>query len=199
MRFLLIQETTGKYMMDDRNEVINRYFKWLSKIVNVGDRVSYNKLFQYLHKTEFTYNRKDSSRATDGEYLRYRFYSETPGISRTDLVYLNGPCSMFEMMIALSVRCEETIMDDPRYGNRTKQWFWQMIKSLGLNQMDDDCFDRDTFQMAIDKFLNHKYESNGKGGLFTIRECDKDLREYDIWSQLCCYLDSISGLNCNHI
>ena len=57
-------------MMDDRNEVINKYFKWLSKIVNVGDRVSYNKLFQYLHKTEFTYNRKDSSRATDGQRQR---------------------------------------------------------------------------------------------------------------------------------
>ena len=126
----------------------------------------------------------------------------TASISDTDFIVipqvyhdLNGPCSMFEMMIALSLRCEETIMDDPRYGNRTKQWFWQMIKSLGLNYMNDDGFDRNTFQMAIDKFLNHKYEPNGKGGLFTIRECDKDLRQYDIWSQLCCYLDSISGLD----
>lgn len=61
---------------------------------------------------------------------------------------------MLEMMIALAIRCEETIMDDPRYGNRTKQWFWNMMKSLGLSYMNDDCFDRDKFHEIRINFQN---------------------------------------------
>lgn len=176
----------------DKNTVINTYFEWLSKIVDVGDRVSYRKLLTFLHNTEFTHDFKDSSRASDGEDLRYRFYNDTPGLTRRDLLYLNTPCSVLEMMVALAVRCEETIMDDPKYGNRTKQWFWQMVKSLGLNHMNDSLFNRDEFTKIMDIFLNKGYSPDGKGGLFTIRGCDKDLRKYDIWTQLCWYLDSIS-------
>ena len=99
---------------------------------------------------------------------------------------------MLEMMIALAIRCEETIMDDPRYGNRTKQWFWNMTKSLGLNYMNDYFFDRDKFHEIMDKFSKRDYKPDGEGGLFTIRGCRKDLRKHDIWTQLCWYLDSIS-------
>lgn len=175
-----------------KDEVINRYFQWLIDIVDVNGRVSYRKLLMHLHRTPFTHEYKDSSRASDGENLRYRFYNEVPGITRSNLLFLNESCSVLEMMIALAVRCEESIMDDPKYGNRTKQWFWQMMNSLGLNGMSDDCFDRDECQMIIDRFLDRKYSPDGKGGLFTIRGCGKDLRKYDIWTQLCWYLDSIS-------
>lgn len=44
----------------------------------------------------------------------------------------NRPCSVLEMIIALAIRLEEHIMDDPDIGNRTGQWFWDMIVSLGL-------------------------------------------------------------------
>ena len=116
--------------MMDKNAVENKYFNWLADIVKVGNKVSYRKLLAHLHKTDFVYKYADSSRASDGEDLRYRFYNEIPGITKADLLYLDSPCSMLEMMIALAIRCEETIMDDPRYGNRTKQWFWNMTKSL---------------------------------------------------------------------
>ena len=105
--------------------------------------------------------------------------------------YLFGPCSVLEMMIALSIRCEESIMDDTEYGNRTGQWFWGMISSLGLSSMTDDMFDKQYATNVINKFLNREYEPNGKGGLFTIRNCKDDLRNVEIWYQLCWYLDSI--------
>ena len=41
------------------------------------------------------------------------------------------------MMIALAIRCEEHIMDDPDAGDRTGQWFWSMLVSLGLGSMDE--------------------------------------------------------------
>ena len=191
MKFWQIQEDMETFMMD-KNAVENKYFNWLADIVKVGNKVSYRKLLAHLHKTEFVYKYADSSRASDGEDLRYRFYNEIPGITKADLLYLDSPCSMLEMMIALAIRCEETIMDDPRYGNRTKQWFWNMTKSLGLNYMNDYFFDRDKFHEIMDKFSKRDYKPDGEGGLFTIRGCCKDLRKHDIWTQLCWYLDSIS-------
>jgi hypothetical protein len=93
------------------------------------------------------------------------------------------------MMVALSVRCEETIMDDPRIGDRTGQWFWGMISSLGLGSMMDNQFDKEYVDSVIDRFLKREYEPNGKGGLFTIKRCRYDLRSVEIWYQMCWYLD----------
>ena len=57
--------------------------------------------------------------------------------------------------------------------------------------MSDDMFDKKYATYVINRFLNREYESNGKGGLFTINNCDEDLRNVEIWYQLCWYLDSI--------
>ena len=104
---------------------------------------------------------------------------------------LDGPCSVLEMMIALAIRCEENIMDDPNIGDRTSQWFWGMVVNLGLGSMVDCRFDKQFVDETIRIFLNRKYAPNGNGGLFTIRDCDKDLRKVEIWHQLCWYLDKI--------
>ena len=96
------------------------------------------------------------------------------------------------MMVALAIRCEETIMDDPQVGSRTGQWFWGMINNLGLGAMIDEKFDKNYVKEIVDRFLNRDYEPDGRGGLFTIRHCEDDLRNVEIWNQLCWYLDSIS-------
>ena len=83
-------------------------------------------------------------------------------------------------------------MDNPAYGDRTGQWFWNMMSSLGLSSMSDDIYDRDYVEYAISRFLNREYEPNGKGGLFTIRDCEVDLRNVEIWTQMCWYLDTIT-------
>ena len=83
-------------------------------------------------------------------------------------------------------------MDNPRKGNRTKQWFWGMINSLGLGGMDDSNFDKDYVAKVVNVFLERRYEPNGRGGLFTIRNCKDDLRDVEIWCQLCWYLDTIT-------
>lgn len=105
---------------------------------------------------------------------------------------LAGPCTVLEMLVALAVKCEENIMDDPNYGNRTGQWFWKMITNLGLSTMYNNKFDKKIVNIVIEKFLDREYEPNGQGGLFVIRNCRKDLREVPIWQQLCWYLDNFS-------
>ena len=103
----------------------------------------------------------------------------------------DSPCSVLEMMTALAVRCEEHIMTDPDVGNRTGQWFWQMITNLGLGDMTDSKFDRKYVDLVIQRFLDRTYEPDGKGGLFTIEHCPYDLRTVEIWYQLCWYLDKL--------
>lgn len=177
-----------------REDVINAYFDWLYELVcknRFAKEISFRKLFAYLHSTEFRYFiDKDENRAEDGIMLRRRFYTQTEqNVER----YFNGPCSVLEMMIALALRCEQSIMDDPRLGNRTGQWFWRMVTNLGLGAMTDERFDKEYVSEAVERFLNREYEPNGKGGLFTVKHCDHDLREVEIWIQMLWYLDNITG------
>lgn len=180
--------------MTVKDRVNNAYFKWLMDLV-CGSRfaktISYEKLLTYLHSVTFTFTiGKDANRAFDGEELRYRYAleQEDEGLE----YYLNDrPCSILEMMIALAIRGEESIMDNPNYGNRTGQWFWRMINNLGLSGMLDHCFDIDYVMDTVDRFLNRDYEPDGTGGLFRIKNCDKDLRKVEIWYQYCWYLNTL--------
>ena len=168
------------------------YFEWMCGLVcnnRYTKTVSYRMLLTCLHNTDFTYTiPRDENRAEDGLDLRYRFAYENHIENAEDHIY--GPCSVLEMMIALAIRCEENIMDDPSYGNRTGQWFWGMIVNLGLGSMTDDRFDEQFVDDVIFKLLNREYEPNGKGGLFTVRNCKYDLRTVEIWYQMCWYLDT---------
>lgn len=176
-----------------RNRIKDEYFEWLFNLIcgkRFSKSISYRKLLTYLHSIEFTYSiPNDANRAEDGIDLRYRYSVECG--SKEDVGYLDGPCSILEMMIALAIRCEESIMDDPDIGDRTGQWFWGMVTNLGLGYMTDDRFDRAAAVDIVYTFLNREYEPDGKGGLFRIRQCPYDLREIEIWYQLCWYLDSI--------
>lgn len=161
----------------------DEYFEWMYKKVcdNRYEKVSFRKLLEYLYDTEFIYFiSNDENRAMDGIDLRRRFDA-----------HIYGPCNVLEMMLALAIRIEETITDNTAMGDRTSQWFWGMVSSLGLCSMTDEVFDKEYVSDVIDRFLHREYEPNGKGGLFTIRNCEYDLRDVEIWYQLCWYLDSI--------
>lgn len=174
------------------NELRSEYFEWLFNYVCEGrfaDNISYRKLLTYLHETEFTYLIPlDVNRAMDGICLRYRFVLAYE-LDKEVLDYLDGPCSVFEMILALAIRCEENIMDDPKKGDRTGQWFWGMIQNLGVGAMMDDRYNEELVIDIITKFLNREYEPNGKGGLFTVKNRG-DIRDVEIWYQLNWYLDN---------
>ena len=176
-------------------EKLNKeYFNWLCELV-CGDegynKLSYKKLFTFLYNTEFIYFVEfDDNRAQDGIDFRYHFgYEKGYSIQTIDTYLHNKPCSVLEMMIAMAYRGEEQIMDDYNYGNRTGQWFWNMLSSLGLSKMSDLYFDEVYVSDIINRFLNREYEPNGKGGLFTIENTEYDLREVDIWTQFMWYLE----------
>lgn len=178
-----------------RDKLINEYFEWLYQQVydrRYCRRGTYRRLLSRLHDIEFTYLIPlDGNRAEDGVNLRYRFGYEHNYSDTMIATYLDDrACSVLEMMFALAYRCEDHIMDSDA-GNRTGEWFWSMIESLGLNTMIDTDFDRAYVDTTIDILLSREYESDGRGGLFTIRHPKRDLRFVEIWYQMCWYLDEV--------
>jgi len=176
-----------------KDELINEYFNWIYRLVCDGKhigRLSYRKLLACLHGIDFTYTvDMDGNREADGADLRYRFGYEQKYPDPLIAAYLDDrPCSVLEMMVALAIRCEEHIMGDADIGDRTGQWFWDMLVNLGLNGMNDKKFDREYTESVISRFLNREYGKDGKGGLFTIENCKHDLRDVEIWYQMCWHL-----------
>ena len=179
--------------MTVEDRVNEEYLEWLFRIVDI-DRfdksVSYRQLLTHLHNIEFTwFVPHDSNRAADGISLRRRYGLRMDDMSLVD--YLTGPCSVLEMMIALAVRWEESTMDDDCFGDRTGQWFWGMIHSLGLTGMYDRRFAVQHVDDVIGRFLNREYEPDGRGGLFTVKNPPGDMRRVEIWCQFSWYLGSI--------
>ena len=179
--------------MTFKDRINDEYFDWLCEVVDskrFSKHVSYKKLLMHLHNIEFTwFIPYDDNRADDGIMLRRKYALAHHDEELSD--YISGPCSVLEMMAALAIRCEESIMDDTLFGNRTGQWFWGMIRNLGLSPMNDSNFDAEFVDDVIARFLNREYEPDGKGGLFTIKNCNHDLRTVEIWRQLSWYLGSI--------
>lgn len=176
-----------------RDQIINDYFEWLWNFTKCRGHSQNRKIITLLHNIEFRYSiPMDANREEDGIDLRYRFITEVgiPKNYQEVYAYLDGPCSVLEMMIALAIRCEESIMDDPDIGDRTSEWFWLMMKNLGLDYMSDRKFDRNIAEEKISIFLDRKYKRNGEGGLFVVNG-RRDLRKVEIWYQMCWYLDTI--------
>lgn len=176
-------------------EIELEYFEWIcDKIIDEESNIKYSKLLSHLYDREFTaVIDMDNNRVEDGKTLRRRFELET-GIPRDVVInsFKEHPyCSVLEMIVALAIRCEETIMTDDEYGDRTGEWFWNMIVSLGLGSMNDTRYNERKVDNILDKFIDRDYQDNGKGGLFTIEKSNRDMRNIEIWYQMCWYLDSI--------
>ena len=172
-------------------EVLNDYFEWLYDMVRNDQRrkrVSYKKLLMSLHNIEFRYSIEyDENRAVDGQNLRWYFVDD--GGDR-DILEWDEPCTVLEMLIALSYNME-TIMEDPDVDYSAGYWFWKMIDNLDLLGMTDSKIDPKYIRQRINIFLDREYESNGEGSIIKIDNCVEDLRSVEIWYQMCWYLDSI--------
>lgn len=168
------------------------YFEWMCDLVcdrRFVGAVTYRQLLTFLHDVEFVYFVPyDENRASEGITLRYRYclFHDCEDLE----CYLTGPCSVLEMMVALAIRCEE-IINDPTMGDRTSQWFWNMIISMGLGAMSDGNFNEWLVNDVVSRFLNREYDPDGRGGLFTVKGWNRDMRTAEIWHQLMAYINSI--------
>ena len=175
--------------------MMNEYFEWMYSSVftdSEGNYIPcYHELLQYLNSINFRYTiAMDGNRESDGISLRYHYgwYEHVPDAviaSEIDIY----PCSVLEMMVALSRRMESDVMGDSDYGNRTHIWFFNMLESLGIEDMTDENFSEFIVANAIDNWMDHNYASDGKGGLFTLKCPYQDLRRVEIWEQAMWWLN----------
>lgn len=179
--------------MRNNTQIAHEYYKWMTHLVCGNlfpQEISFTQLLRHLYSVPFTYIiPNDKNRAEDGIDLRYRWavmqgFDDTPP-------ELAGPCSILEMIVALAIRCEESLMDDPAIGDRTRHWFWIMLNNMGLGSMSNNRYDPYLTDEIIDRFLNREYDRDGKGGLFRIKDCKYDLRNVEIWCQLNWYINTI--------
>lgn len=184
-------------MIQNIENISNEYFEWMYHLVSNDSRaknkISYRKLLIFLNTVAFSPSMEmDYNRLIDAVDFRYKFANENgyPNLYIKN-IFDSNTCSVLEMMIALSYKVEEQITDNYLYGNRTGQWFWSMITSLGLNSMDDKAFDQNYCKYVLDIFMNRDYSPNGKGGLFTLERPYRDMRTVDIWTQFMWYLEEI--------
>lgn len=174
--------------MDDIRKL---YFDWLTSLVSTDDEYAcYNELLSHLHEREFYWSvNNDFNRAADGVDLRSTFADDNNIDYLSIRADLMGPCSVLEMLVGLAKRIEDSIMGDADFGDRTGYWFWSMISNLGLMKMKKNRFNLAECDEILDNFLDRKYDFNGTGNIFYVEEPFMDMRNSEIWLQMCWWLN----------
>ena len=180
-------------MYNEALENIERdYFDWLYNIIDDTD-YKYEHLINHIYDKVFDEESavlidKDVNRLEDALRLREDFIVEQ--LAREDEDFKEAfklrPISLLEILISLSYRMEDVMEID-----RFPIWFWEMLSNLGLEEFDNDNFNRFTIRKInkiINKFLNRNYEYDGNGGLFPLNNPPRDQRDEEIWYQMSAYL-----------
>lgn len=156
----------------------SEYLNW---IFDSYWKPNYKFLFEALLEYSFIPDMKnhplDESRNMYGIDLRSAYEYETGGTCD-----IFGEASFLEMLVGLAKQLENQILWD-MVNDRTGEWVWMMLDNMGLSYFDDVHFNKLKVFHMIEDFNNHKYEANGKGGLFYVEDPPAPMNETDIWVQ----------------
>ena len=168
-----------------------RYFEWLAGLVcdmSRDDGCGYRLLMKKLHDIEFYWTiDNDVNRASDGKELRGRFVDECYIGPEENFDAINGVCTVLEMLVGLAIRWNDCVASSDVEDN-AHEYFWILMKNLGLDMQDDKHFDADFVVKTVEKWLNHEYGVDGKGGIFPLKLVCDDQTKVEIWYQLQNYL-----------
>ena len=180
--------------MTPKSDIQRDYFLWLCRqVVAPG---SYSMLMDKLHRTDYVWIvEMDKNRASDGIILRYKFSVEQ-GYNDEESAWvkqcLSGPCSLLELLVALTKRIEADIMYDPEFDDRSSEWFKDMIKNLGLLEYDNKHYNENIVDYILNRFISRKYDENGVGNVFlrnddaenSSKADEKPFRNLELWAQM---------------
>lgn len=164
------------------------YFEWLCLLVGteIPKYSCYWGLLEELYLIDFrspVY--MDKNRALDGIALREKWADEC-GI-RGDLIG-DKPCSVLEMLVALSKRLEEDVIGDPKM-----MIFWEFLSNLGLLECSDDRFDSYFVDEIVENWLDRDLDFDGNGGICPLKRPILDQKNEEIWAQSMSYLNEKLG------
>lgn len=169
----------------------NRYLHWLINFIEYDeyDVNKYSKLLENLYLEEFYWILPmDKNRSTDGLELREEYISKHSINSDDIFNHLDGKCSVLEMLIAMCRRAERDIMSDEQFGNRTGEWFWEILSNLGFVALTDDKWIDKIFYLILYRFLDRTYSPTGVDGPFHIPNSPTNLQKVELWYQFNWYL-----------
>lgn len=142
-------------------------------------------LLRQMYKKQFVWIvPNDDNRMEDGLELRREFL-ETCEVKNPDPNWIDLGCSMLEMLIAFSRRLSFEADGEPRV------WFWHLVEVVDLYQFNDKMYNEEARRIideTLDRIIFRTYESDGRGGLFPLRNPPVDQREVELWYQASSYL-----------
>ena len=165
------------------------YLDFLCKIV--GRTYEYSQLLTFLHGVEFySLVHNDENRLKDGEHLRENYIDEVGPTRAPSLP--NGPCTVLEMLIGLAFRLEFDLSGG-EYERPAADWFWVLVDNVGLTFYDDYILKvRPEIHPEMGKIvlnlLDRRYDSDGNGGLFPLKNPRQDQKQVEIWYQMSAWI-----------
>lgn len=170
------------------------YFEWLCGKVGAlaPPFEDFYLLMGELFNEEFVWVLdNDRNRAMDGIDLRYLYSAECEDEVTQEVA--NVPCSVLEMMVALSMDIDNQIMGLPGEPQFAK-WFWMMIDNLKLYSQNDSNYNSTYVRQRLADFMYRRISRNGEGGLFPMQRVWEDQRNAEIWQQANDYLTPYTTL-----
>jgi hypothetical protein len=176
----------------------DRYLEWLyaaevGVVRNKNPRRSYWKLVRKLYSTPFVgLVGNDVNREIDGKQLRQEFLDQV----HADLVdedWLNLDCSVLEMLIGMARR-----VSFDSYGHPS-EWFQKFLSNLEIRGYTDAVWGHAIeleVSEILDTFVNRKYDYDGNGGIFPLRDPPEDQRETELSYQMSLYI--MEGVYISH-
>lgn len=100
----------------------------------------------------------------------------------------DNPGNCLEILYQLSYKMDSLLYDGD-HGPRYVEWFWLMIKNMGLIIFDNENFNYKEVKRKVDIFSQRKYKPDGKGGPFPLQRPISNMKKVDYWYQLNYYVN----------
>ena len=129
----------------------------------------------------------DANRGNDGLQLRVDFQNEHGAWGSSTN---RGPCSYLELLVGLAKRMSFLMHGEEH--SHTEFYFWHLIGNLGLIKCTDDRWHNMNGEFFVDDAIYRINErcfcAGGEGGLFPLRNPERDQRGVEIWYQMQAWL-----------
>lgn len=166
------------WLMDD--EAL--YLAWLTENFCKCKDAKYTRLLQKFWEKEFySLIPHDEDRGKDGLAYREKWSAET-GLE-SDF----GCPRVLEVLIGLSERIHSQLWG----GQYADKWsrtdiFWKLVGNLKVLQYDDSYLGgiSEPVGNMLENWLERKYSKDGTGGIFVVKDVEKNFKKLNLWDQM---------------
>ena len=139
--------------------VVEEYKKYLKNMIVDGEFCCYNVLLEQLDSILYEPNQLNTDRYEDAEQLRID-YGIDNNIEDVLSYFKDTPITVFEVLVALSMRLEKKVIPNNKKGDRTSQWFWALINDIDLGKQDDECCDSNIIDEIVKEWMSEKNKTS---------------------------------------